>query len=63
MFVAPDVNWCCKWKGSIAWFYCDACRKAKHDSEGWTPGVYINEDGNVSTDSDDEYFKESCDRD
>ena len=40
----------------ISFFYCARCTISKRKKERWTPGVYINEEGNESTDDEDEYF-------
>ena len=38
------------------YFFCARCTIAKYENEGWTPGSYQNEDGNESTDDEDEHF-------
>ena len=56
-FLPPDVHCVyARWPGTVSYFYCKPCRKEKHELEGWTPGVYVNEDGGTMTDSDDEEF-------
>ena len=40
----------------MAYFCCSDCEWRKYVADGWTPGVYTNEDGNISTDEEDEFF-------
>ena len=35
---------------------CARCTIAKYEDEMWTPGQYVNEDGSVCSDEDDDYF-------
>jgi hypothetical protein len=60
-FLPGDVWYTTPCNNSLGYFFCAQCRLTKYRTEGWTPGVYINEDGNVSTDDDDEYFLNSLD--
>ena len=46
--------------GGVSYFFCAGCTIAKYENEGWTPGTYENEDGNQSTDDEDEYFLCRC---
>jgi len=40
----------------VSYFYCARCTIAKYEDEMWTPGQYVNEDGSVCSDEDDDYF-------
>ena len=51
-----DMYFWYNWGRGVCYFYCQACMREKFERWGWTPGLYINEDGAVSSDSEDEYF-------
>ena len=60
IFLPPDIQFITPvgilGASGVAYFFCARCTVAKYENEGWTPGTYLNEHGDVSTDDEDEYF-------